>query len=716
MQYFSFHISIYTTVVLISLLVIILFITAIFVRKVFRQSEELQLNEQYYKSLFEQNPDIIISFDLNGNFLNANKAVSLFGYTVDELIHKSFIPLLIPPDVEQTVANFRKAVSGVVTTYECAIFDKEGNQKEILATNIPIFVKNKIIGVYGIIKDITVHKNAEKSLSEAEAKYRSLVENSLIGVYIFQKEKLVYVNPRICEMTGYSEEELSTLNLSELIYPDDLPIVAGNIVKLISKEESTITYQYRIIRKDKRLLTIEIYGSIIDYHGQTAVIGTVIDVTERIKTEKMIKHMAYHDQLTGLPNRYFLKEKLNGLVESAKAKHENFALLFLDLDRFKAVNDTFGHEIGDKLLVEITEKLNRLIDNHDTIARYGGDEFTILLANSNGKRAREVAQAIITNLSAPFYQTHNEILVTPSIGISIFPEHGESFDMLVKNADLAMYFAKSLGKNNYQLFSDDLKEKNHYELELEIRLRKALKRNEFLLYYQPQINLETNQMIGAEALIRWNHPERGLISPAEFIRLAEETGLIIPIGEWVIRTACQQMMKWQADGLPRLRIAINISAKQFTQTNLPDLLRKVLHETGLEPKYLEIEITESMTMDVESAISTLLELKEIGVLISIDDFGTGYSSLNYLKRFPIDKLKIDQSFIRECTSDINDQTIIKTIILMAHLLKLQLIAEGVETKGQANFLLQHGCLEAQGYYFSQPLPVKDFEEKLIQQM
>jgi diguanylate cyclase (GGDEF)-like protein/PAS domain S-box-containing protein len=716
MQYFSFHISIYTTVVLISLLVIILFITAIFVRKVFRQSEELQLNEQYYKSLFEQNPDIIISFDLNGNFLNANKAVSLFGYTVDELIHKSFIPLLIPPDVEQTVANFRKAVSGVVTTYECAIFDKEGNQKEILATNIPIYVKNKIIGVYGIIKDITVHKNAEKSLSEAEAKYRSLVENSLIGVFIFQKEKFVYVNPRVCEMTGYSEEELSTLNLSELIYPDDLPIVAGNLVKLGSKEESAITYQYRVIRKDKRVLTLEIYGSIIDYHGQAAVIGTVIDVSERIKTEKMIKHMAYHDQLTGLPNRYFLKEKLNGLVESAKANHQNFALLFLDLDRFKAVNDTFGHEIGDKLLVEITEKLNRLLDDHDTIARYGGDEFTILLANSNEKRACEIAQAIITNLSVPFYQTHNEIFVTPSIGISIFPEHGESFDMLVKNADLAMYFAKSLGKNNYQLFSDDLKEKNHHELELEILLRKALKRNEFLLYYQPQINLETNQMIGAEALIRWNHPERGLISPSEFIGLAEETGLIIQIGEWVIRTACQQMMKWQADGLPRLRIAINISAKQFTQTNLPDLLRKVLHETGLDPKYLEIEITESMTMDVESAISTLLELKEIGVLISIDDFGTGYSSLNYLKRFPIDKLKIDQSFIRECTSDINDQTIIKTVILMAHFLKLQVIAEGVETKGQANFLLQQGCLEAQGYYFSQPIPVEEFEEKLIQQM
>lgn len=691
----------------------ILYITAKFIRKVSRQSDELQLNEHYFKSLFEQNPDIIITFDLEGKFLNANKAVSLFGYTVEELIHKTFIPLLVPQDVLPTLANFRKAVSGVVSTYECTIFDKEGNQKEILATNIPIYVKNKIIGVYGIIKDITEYKNAERSLIEAEAKYRSLVENSLVGVYIFQNEKLVYVNPRICEMTGYSEKDFLTLNLPEIFHPQDLPFVLGNLIKLLTNEESTITSQYRIIRKDKRMITLEIYGSSIDYQGKAAVIGTVIDVTERIKTEKMIKHMAYHDQLTGLPNRYLLGEKLNDLVKNAKAHDENFALLFLDLDRFKAVNDTYGHEIGDKLLIEITEKLKSLMDNHDIIARYGGDEFTILLPNSNENRAREIAQAIITHLAHPFYQYHNEIFVTPSIGISIFPEHGETFDKLVKNADLAMYFAKSLGKNNFQIFTNDLKEKSQKELKLEIYLRKALERSEFILYYQPQINLETNQMIGAEALIRWNHPEKGMISPADFIPTAEETGLIIPIGEWAIRTACQQNKKWQEAGLPPLTVAVNISARQFIQSSLPDVVRSVLLETGLESKYLELEITESMTMDVESAITTLMELKKIGVMISIDDFGTGYSSLNYLKRFPIDKLKIDQSFISECTKDVNDQTIIKTIILMANLLKLQVIAEGVETKDQASLLLKNGCNEAQGYYFGKPVPVEELEKRFI---
>jgi EAL domain-containing protein (putative c-di-GMP-specific phosphodiesterase class I) len=319
----------------------------------------------------------------------------------------------------------------------------------------------------------------------------------------------------------------------------------------------------------------------------------------------------------------------------------------------------------------------------------------------------------VTNLADPFYQNHNEILVTPSIGISIFPDHGDSFDTLVKNADLAMYLAKSLGKNNYQFYTDDLQEKSQHEFGMEINLRKALERNEFILFYQPQMNLETYELIGAEALIRWNHPEKGIISPAEFIPVAEETGLIIPIGEWALRTACMQNKKWQDDGLPPITIAVNISAKQFFQSRLPEVVRKVLNETGLEPKYLEIEITESMTMDVETAISTLIELKKIGVMISIDDFGTGYSSLNYLKRFPVDKLKIDQSFMSDCTHDLNDQTIIKTIILMAQLLKLQVIAEGVETNDQVSFLLRHGCVEAQGYFFSKPVSAEEFEKMTI---
>lgn len=709
----SIHNNIYIFVALTSMMVIMLLFAAKFVRKVSQQSEKLELNEQYYKSLFEQNPDIIITFDLKGNFLSANKAVAVFGYTVEELIHKSFVPLIIPQDVESTLNNFRNAASGIVSTYECSIFDKEGNIKDIQATNIPIYVNDNIIGVYGIIKDITEFKKAQKNLIDAEAKYRSLVENSLVGVYILQNEKLVYVNPRMCEITGYSYEELYSLNLTKLIVPEDMPIITQNLMKLLTIENSTITDQFRCYRKDKSVITLEFYGSKINYNGSNAIIGTVIDITERIKTEKMIKHMAYHDQLTGLPNRYLLREKLDDLVINARENHGNFALLFLDLDRFKAVNDTFGHEIGDKLLIEIAEKLKVITEDSDIISRYGGDEFTILLSNSTVDRARKVAQRILTDLSNPFNQSHNEIAVTPSIGISIFPDHGDSFDTLIKNADLAMYLAKSLGKNNFQIYTDDLQEKSQHGFEMEFNLRKALDRNEFLLFYQPQINLETNDMIGAEALIRWNHPEHGIISPADFIPVAEETGLIIPIGEWALRTACMQNKKWQDDGLPPITVAVNISAKQFFQSRLPEVVRKVLNETGLEPKYLEIEITESMTLDVESAITTLIELKKIGVMISIDDFGTGYSSLNYLKRFPVDKLKIDQSFMSDCINDLNDQSIIKTIILMAQLLKLQVIAEGVETNDQVTFLLRHGCIEAQGYFFSKPVSAEEFEKNII---
>ncbi|MBV7509405.1 diguanylate cyclase [Bacillus sp. sid0103] len=476
MQEISLHHSIYIFLSLSAMLVIILLVTAMFVRTGSRHSEQLQLNEQYYKSLFDQNPDVIITFDLEGKLISANRAVLLFGFTTSDLINKPFTAFLVPNDIERTLSHFKQAVLGLPTTYECSIYDKEGNQREIRATNIPIIINDKVIGVYGIIKEITEQKKAQKNLMEAEAKYRSLVENSLVGVYIFQNEKLVYVNPRICEMTSYNEKELLSLNLAQIIYSEDLPIITENIIKLISNEVSTITDQYRVIRKDKRVITLEIYGSSIDYDGKTAIIGTVIDVTERIKTENMIKHMAYHDQLTGLPNRYLLREKLDGLVKRSRERHENFTLLFLDLDRFKPVNDTFGHEIGDKLLIEIANNLKDLVDQNDIISRYGGDEFTVLLSNSNVQRAREVAQSILFNLSEPFYQSHNEIFVTPSIGISMFPEHGETFDTLIKNADLAMYFAKSLGKNNYQFFTEDLKEKSHHELEIEGHLRKALER------------------------------------------------------------------------------------------------------------------------------------------------------------------------------------------------------------------------------------------------
>jgi diguanylate cyclase len=567
------------------LIVGILLLTSSIDRKLTHQSERIQLSEQYYKSLYEQNPDVILTFDLEGVFKSANKAVSVFGYAVEELINKTFTPLIVPKDVDKAMDHFYLALNGHASTFECSIFDKQGIHREITVTDIPIFVNEKVTGVYSIVKDIT----------------------------------------------------------------------------------------------------------------------------EKIQTERLIKHMAYHDQLTDLPNRYLLKETLEELITTSTKQKENFALLFLDLDRFKMVNDTMGHEIGDKLLVDLAERLRGCVNESDLIARLGGDEFAILLPNSTGVAANEVARRVSAATSEPFNLNNYEILITPSIGISIFPYHGETREVLMKHADLAMYFAKSQGKNNYQTFTTDLIGVSQHVIDLEMNLRKALVKNEFVLFYQPQINLNTNKIFGAEALIRWEHPVRGIIPPDEFIPLAEETGQIIQIGEWALLTACKQNRVWQDRGLPPITVSVNISPKQFFQTDLAKSVQKILYETGLEPKYLELEITEGMTMDVDRSLSTLLELKKIGVGISIDDFGTGYSSLHYLKKFPIDKLKIDRSFISECTTDVNDHAIVKTIILMAHSLKLQVIAEGVETNDQVAFLLQQMCTEAQGYFFSKPIPVKEFE-------
>ncbi|WP_419887088.1 EAL and GGDEF domain-containing protein [Neobacillus niacini] len=697
----------------IALIIVTMLIISSHLRNISKNKTNFQLNEQYYKSLFEENPDAIIIFDLDGKFVVANKAVTIYGYSVEELIDKPFAGFILPKDLERVTGHFIEAVEGRATNYECTILDKEGFQREISVTNIPIFVNSQIYGVYTIIKDITEHKKAQNDLVEAEAKYRSLIENSLVGVYIMQDGKLVYVNPGLCEMSGYTCEELIGLNVADFIYPEDLPLVNENILKRFNNETGAIKYEYRAIRKDQSVITFELYGSKIVYHGRDAIIGTVIDITERKNTEKMIKHMAYHDQLTDLPNRYLLREKLNETITDSKQNNCNFALVFLDLDRFKSINDTMGHEVGDQVLMEIAERLKACVNDKDIISRYGGDEFSILLPGSEEQRASIVAQQIIAKLSYPLTFQHHELMVTPSIGIAVFPTHGESFDTLIKNADLAMYHAKSLGRNNFQFFNKELNKKAQHELDMEVNLRKALEQNQFVLFYQPQVNLETNEIYGAEALIRWTHPEKGIIPPAAFIPLAEETGLIIPMGEWAIRTACQENIKWQEAGYSPVTISVNISAKQFFQSNLVEIVESALRETGLNPNYLELEITESITMDVERSITTLLELQRIGVKISIDDFGTGYSSLNYLKRLPIDKLKIDQSFIQECPHDINSNTLVRTIIIMAHLLRMKVVAEGVETEEQVSFLLGQGCKEAQGYLFSKPLSVSEFETKYM---
>lgn len=441
--------------------------------------------------------------------------------------------------------------------------------------------------------------------------------------------------------------------------------------------------------------------------------GKLRDITERHKAEEKISYMAHHDDLTGLPNRRFFQEILGQALDAAMKNKAMLSVLLLDLDRFKMINDTLGHIQGDLLLVEVAKRLRDCIGDEGTVFRMGGDEFTILLPQINHPEiATQWARNIIELFKTSFMIQEYEFDVTASIGISYYPHDGQDINSLMIHADTAMFRAKEQGKNNFTVYTSSMNDKSYEKLSLEKALRKALVSNEFVLHYQPQIELRTGQITGMEALIRWNHPEWGLISPDQFIPLAEETGLIVPIGEWVIRTACQQNKNWQDAGLSQVRVAVNLSTHQFIRQGLVETVKKILSETGLEPRYLELEITESMTMDVERSIIILQKLNDLGVEISIDDFGTGYSSLNYLKEFSIHRLKIDRSFVRDIMTDQKDARIVSTIISMAQGLGLEVVAEGVETRDQLQFLSNANCNIVQGFYFSKPLPPNKFESLL----
>ncbi|MEK3885300.1 EAL domain-containing protein [Paenibacillus sp. PL2-23] len=441
------------------------------------------------------------------------------------------------------------------------------------------------------------------------------------------------------------------------------------------------------------------------------------DITERSKVEKRINHLAYHDDLTGLPNRRYFARHLDMLLDGSAGDQHPFALLFLDLDSFKKINDNLGHNNGDLLLKLVAERLLLCIQSSKhIISRMGGDEFTILLKELRSQtEAIEIAENVIKAFETPFVVDDYEFYITASIGIAYYPQDGRDAETLMKHADIAMYQAKDTGKNNYSIFRAAKSSIGIEQLTLESSIRKALQNNEFLLHYQPQIDVETGRIIGTEALIRWNHPTLGLVSPGKFIPIAEETGLIVPIGEWVLRTACQQNVEWIAKGIPPMKISVNLSTRQFLKRNLVETVHNIVKETGLDPTLLELEITESMTMDVDFAVEVLGEFKKLGIPICIDDFGTGYSNLYYMKLFSIDRLKIDQSFIRDIMTDSIDADIVSTIIAMAYNLGIDVIAEGVETEEQLTYLKRLKCREVQGYYYYKPLPAEEIEQLLLSQ-
>jgi diguanylate cyclase (GGDEF)-like protein/PAS domain S-box-containing protein len=517
----------------------------------------------------------------------------------------------------------------------------------------------------------------------------------------------------VSRIFGYSGDYLShnTNAWYDAIHPKDVERVRAFEEKLLQGEPAT--EEFRIIHPSSEIRWLRVNGTpIFDHEGRLLKAnGVILDITEGKNYEEKIHRMAHHDLLTGLPNRYYLKKYLASLVENHV--EQQMAILFIDLDRFKVINDTKGHTFGDILLEKVTERLKSCLSKKDFIVRYGGDEFIIVLQNVTKEKVSYIAETIIERFTESFVINGLEVFTTPSIGISMYPKDGNDIDTLIKNADAAMYLAKEKGKNNYQFYDSSLHEKNEKKMKIESKLRKALEQNEFILHYQPKIELSTNRLVGIEALIRWENKELGFVSPADFIPIAEELGLIIPIGKWILKEACKQCVKWQRLGFEDLSVAVNISPRQFKDPAFSQTVVSILEETGLSPHCLELEITESIMEDIKQSRFILEKLKKIGVKVAIDDFGTGYSSLHYLCHLPINTIKIDKSFVDGI--HINDEkvAILQTIIDMGHRLKFEVVAEGIETREQVNFLVDHSCRIGQGYYFNKPLSKNDFERLYI---
>ncbi|KIL96966.1 diguanylate cyclase/phosphodiesterase (GGDEF & EAL domains) with PAS/PAC sensor(s) [Paramagnetospirillum magnetotacticum MS-1] len=557
---------------------------------------------------------------------------------------------------------------------------------------------------------------------------RKVIEASLDGIMIVDaNQRVEFVNPAFTHMTGYEAEEIIGKN--------------PNVLKSGHHDDDFYKHMYTVLdaqdywqgeiwnrRKNGEIypewLTINV---IRDESGELTQYAAIFsDITERKKTEERIKNLAYFDVLTALPNRRLFTDRLQIAIANAHRHGQQLAIMFLDLDLFKRINDSLGHGVGDQVLVETAARISHCVREGDTVARLGGDEFTVLLPEiDHMEDAAKLAERVIAHVKQPFVVDDNELYVTTSIGIAVYPEDGDSVEALIKNADTAMYRAKDLGRNSFQLYTPAMNARSFERLTMESSLRHALVRDEFRLVYQVKVDSEDGRMSGVEALVRWHHPEMGLVSPVDFIPLAENMGVISDIGEWVLRTACRQCKHWMDLGLPPVRIAVNVSAQQFVETDVPEVVARALRETGLPPQYLELELTETVLMQrVDEVVGVLKALRAMGVRISIDDFGTGYSSLSYLKRMPIDALKVDRSFVNDIFDGQSKVTedgaeIVSTIINLAHNLKLKAIAEGVETPEQAEFLRSKGCDEVQGYLISRPVSGEDlislFDRNLLPQ-
>jgi len=575
-----------------------------------------------------------------------------------------------------------------------------------------------VVALYIVIRQI-IFIRSERALLESHQFATEIITNAGEGIIVYDKQlRYVVWNQFMEELTGLTSDDVIGRRAVDVFphiteqHVDELLVRALNGETVAAPD---IHYYVPGGGEQRQGWASAVYRPHRDGLGHIiGVIALIRDITQRKKAEQQIEYQAYHDALTGLANRRLFHEHLTLALALASRRRRTVGVLFLDLDHFKLVNDTLGHTLGDDLLRQISARLRDCVREGDTVARVGGDEFTIVLQDMEAKEdAALVAQKVLHAIAAPIDLGGNRIYVTASIGITLFPDDGDDAETLLKNADNAMYRAKAEGRNTYQMSTQEMNRSSQERLTLESGLHQAIEREEFELYYQPQIDLRTMKIVGMEALLRWHHPQRGLMAPGSFISVAEERGHIVVIGDWVLRTACRQARSFLDKGLQEFRVAVNLSARQFRERGLAESVEAAVNAAGIDPHCLELEITESVAMEnVELTLKILTTLRKIGITIAIDDFGTGHSSLSYLKRFPIDTLKIDRGFVEDLPDRFEDAAIVRSVIQLARGLNLRVIAEGVETREQLTFLRQHDCREVQGYFFSYPVPAAEFERLL----
>ncbi|MEX0683515.1 MAG: EAL domain-containing protein [Dehalococcoidia bacterium] len=683
-----------------------------------RAEEALHESEARFRALTENASDFILILDPHGVLQYTSPSVGrMLGYGEDELLGKNGFEFVHPDDASELaqILAMRLQTRGIGEPIEFRVLHSNGAWRLFEAIgNFDLLDDPAVGGIVLNARDITERRRAEEALRDSETQYRTLVEGASDHILILQNGKTVYRNPAYERLIGYSSTETAGRSFLEFVAPEDRAIVEEKYRKRLRGEPATEQYEVHIMTRDGGRALMEVKPRVIQYHGEPATMVLMRDITERRQAEETIRRLAHHDALTGLPNRMLFEDRLNVALAQARRSKEMLAVLFLDLDRFKLVNDTIGHAGGDELLRQVAADLEEVVRDGDTVARNGGDEFTLLLPRIHSKQdAIEIAERILRVLGEPKCLRGQEFTVTTSIGISMYPKDGRTEQELMANADTAMYRVKERGRNNYQLYTPAMKADVLGRLALERDLRRALEHEEFVLHYQPILDVGTGEIVAAEALLRWRHPTRGLVYPNDFIPFAEEHRLLAEIEEWVLSEACRQRRHWRQEGYPEVRMSVNLSAQQLQRKELPALVSRILKQSGLAGVHLQIEITEGAMLDnADPVIRTLRHLRGMGVRISVDDFGTGYSSLSYLKRFPIDEVKIDRSFVRDLTVDPKDATIVSTIITMAHDLELDVVGEGVESEDQLRFLKDRGCDACQGYLFSKPVPAAEFEQLL----